>query len=126
MHNPEALHNGWINTIFEDSRHRFWVGTSIGAPYLLNRISGKFYNYGLHLPKKIPLINGVIKFLEDNNGDIWLMNSEGYFRLNKTTNQFENRNELAGITRHNWPMNFGKDNKGNIWFATRTGIKSYN
>ncbi len=126
IHDPEALHNGWINAIFEDSKHRFWVGTPIGAPYLLDRVSGKFYNYGLHLPKTIPLINGVIEFLEDNNGDIWMMNSDGYFRLNNTSNQFENYSRLAGISKNNWPINFAKDNKGNIWFVTKAGIKCYN
>ncbi len=126
IHDPEALHNGWINTIFEDRKHRFWIGTAIGPPYQLNRVSGKFYNYGLHRAKDIPSINGVLKFLEDSNGDIWLMNSDGYFRLNNTTNQFENHNEIAGISRTNWPISFGNDNNGNIWFVTKGGIKCYN
>ena len=126
IHDPGALHNGWINTTFEDSKHRFWVGTTIGAPYLLNRLSGRFYNYGLQLPETGAAINGVLKFLEDNNGDIWMMNSEGYFKLNNASNRFENYNRLVGVTRTNWPMNFSKDNKGNIWFVTKAGVKCYN
>jgi len=73
---------------FEDSKHRFWVGTQIGAPYLLNRVNGKFYNYGSQVPKTAPAINGVIKFVEDSNGDIWMMNSVGYFKLNNANNRF--------------------------------------
>ena len=126
IHDPEALHNGWIFTTFEDSKQRLWIGTASGGAYLLNRVSGKFYNYGLHDPKGVPTINGVIKFVEDSKGDIWLMNSDGYFRLNNTSNQFENYNSLVGITRTNWPLNFAKDNKGNIWFVTKAGIKYYN
>ncbi len=126
IHDPEALHNGWIFTIFEDSKQRLWIGTASGGAYLLNRVSGRFYNYGLHDPKGVPPINGVIKFVEDSKGDIWLMNSDGYFRLNNNSNQFENYNSLVGVTRTNWPMNFTKDNKGNIWFVTKEGIKCYN
>jgi ligand-binding sensor domain-containing protein/uncharacterized membrane-anchored protein YhcB (DUF1043 family) len=126
MHDPGALHNGWINTIFEDSKNRFWVGTSIGAPYLLNRSSGKFYNYGLHLLKGSPVIKGVSKFLEDETGDIWLINDYGYFKLNNTTNQFENFTKLAAVSKDALPLYIDKDDRGNIWFVTQAGFTSYN
>ena len=67
MHDPEALHNGKINSIFEDSKKRFWIGTDIGAPYQLNRSTGKFYNYSLHQPNGNTLMNGAGKFIEDSN-----------------------------------------------------------
>ncbi len=126
LHDPEALHNGWITNIFEDSKHRFWIGTNAGAPYLLDRGTGKFYNYSLHVEKETPIINGVSKFLEDNSGDIWLINRYGYYKLNNHTNQFESCNGLLGITAGMSPESLDKDNKGNIWVATTGGIKCYN
>jgi len=126
IHNPEALHNGLINAIFEDSKKRCWIGTSMGAPYLLNRSTGKFYNYELHLLKKDAAINGVGKFIEDGNGEIWMMNKDGYYKLNNSTNQFESFNATAGITKDNWVENFDKDSSGNVWFVTHAGISCYN
>jgi|GEM_PF-6841959 len=126
IHDPEALHNGKINSVFEDSKKRFWVGTDIGAPYLLNRSNGKFYNYGLHQSKGDPFISGTAKFIEDSKGDIWMMNSHAFYKLNNNTNQFENVSTLAGITKDIWPENFDKDNNGNIWFLTQAGISCYN
>jgi ligand-binding sensor domain-containing protein len=126
IHDPKALHNGLINAIFEDSKHRFWVGTSTGAPYLLNRSTGAFYNYGLHVLNAHHLIDGVGKFIETSNGDIWVMNQSGYYRLNNNTNQFENLNALAGVTKDVWAEHLDQDSSGNIWFVTHAGIRCYN
>lgn len=125
IHDPQALHNGKINSVFEDSKKRFWVGTDIGAPYLLNRSTGKFYNYGLHQTNGISIINGAGKFIEDGRGDIWVMNKYGYYKLNNNTNQFEDVSALAKITKDVWAENFEKDSSGNIWFATQAGISCY-
>ena len=126
MHDPEALHNGKINSIFEDSKKRLWIGTDIGAPYQLDRNTGKFYNYSLHLSNGNAFINGAGKFIEDSNGGIWVMNKYGYYKLNSKTNQFEDVSSLAGISTEVRVENFDKDNKGNIWFVTNAGISCYN
>ena len=37
VHNADALQSDWISTLFEDSRQRLWVGTSVSGACLLNR-----------------------------------------------------------------------------------------
>ena len=123
LNDPEALHSSWVSTIFEDSKHRFWIGAM--APYQLNRSTKKLYNYNIHLLKGSPLITNVAKFLEDKNGDIWLYNKNSYYKLNNSTNQFEDYAGLIGITAKTTPRFLDKDNRGNLWFITSTDIKCY-
>lgn len=124
LQNPDALHQSWIKAIFEDSRHRLWIGS--GAPYLFRQENNSFYNYNLHRPPGSPVIDGVNDFAEDRNGDIWLINQDSYYKLNSITNQFEDYGLLAGIKEGTKPGLLRKDAGGNIWFITTKGIRYYN
>ncbi len=126
IHNPEALQTDWISTVFEDSHHRLWIGSDIEAPYLFDRVTGKFFNYNTHCRDKDNLIPGVWGFLEDGSGDIWISSKNGLFKLNKTTNQFENYNTRLGIAgKVKSAGSFATDRQGNIWFNTTDGLKYY-
>ena len=123
IHNPKALHTDWISAIFEDSRHRLWIGTAHGAPYLFNRTNGNFYNYNLYVKGNHKKIIGIWNFLEDQNGDIWIAATDGYFKLNNSNNQFESFNSIVGITSKVKASGISKDKNGNLWFATTGGVK---
>jgi len=123
IRNGEALQFGNVTAIFEDSKHRLWVGA--GGPGLLNRNTGKFYNYNLHLTNSKDRVNGVAKFMEDVKGDIWVMNSGDFLKLNPSTNQFQSQGSLAGIAHGIFPGFMEQDKKGNIWFVTNVAITCY-
>lgn len=120
---PLALHQSWIKKIFEDSKHRLWIGS--GAPYIFNNNNGSFYNYNLHRQPGTPLVNEVRNFAEDKNGDIWIISKDSYYKLNSKTDQFEDVGYLAGINDKNRPGFLSSDSKGNIWFVTSSGISYY-
>ena len=83
-----ALQSDWIAAIFEDSKKRFWIGNDIGTPYLLDRKTGKFYNYNLHATAQNK-ISGIYCFTEDKLGGIWILAHDGLYKLNENANQFD-------------------------------------
>ncbi len=125
FHNPDALQTDWISTLFEDSRHRFWVGTDKGSAYTLNRNTGKFYNYNLHASGEKNFIKNAWQFCEDGRGDVWVAASSGLFKLNQQTNKFENMNAVLGMGSNDAASSITTDSDGNIWLSTTTGVKFY-
>jgi ligand-binding sensor domain-containing protein len=126
LHNPDALQSDEISTIFEDSRHRLWIGTDKGAPYLFNRVTGKFYNFNAHVDNKSNAIAGVWKFLEDSKGSIWITGKTGIFKLNSISHEFESQSAQLGLSEKLVSAQFANDQHGNIWFITTDGLKYYN
>ncbi len=124
LKDSEALHSSIVTQVFEDSRHRFWVGTA-GGVYQLNRNTGKFYNYNLHLLGMSQTIGDASGFEEDGNGDIWFQNHEGYYKLNNATDQFENECNRNGILENTRPGLITADDKKNIWFVSGNNVTCY-
>lgn len=120
-----ALQTDWISTVFEDKKKRLWIGTDHGAPYILDRATGKFYNYNLYA-KNGSKINGTWLFAEDKKGNIWLAGHEGYFKLNEKTNQFEKWNTELGLKEGTKTGNMTIDEEDNLWLCTTDGIYFYN
>lgn len=118
---PDALHQSWIKAIFEDSRHRLWVGS--GAPYQFRNNS--FYNYNLHRLQGTPIVDGVRNFIEDGRGDIWAVSKDSYYKLNPSTDQFEDYGKMVGISESVHPGFLRTDKNGNVWFVTSRGISFY-
>lgn len=126
VHNPDALHTDWLSAVFEDSRGRLWVGSDLDAPYLFNRTTGTFYNFNEHGYHRNKPITGVLAFLEDGRGGIWLSAKTGYYKLDDTGDHFDCWNEQLGITgKVVTTGSFATDQAGNIWFTTTDGIKYY-
>ena len=125
IRDTNALQSDWISAIFEDSKKRLWIGTDFGAPYLLDRTTGDFYNYNFHSPLNNQ-IKGVWKFVEDKNGNIWIAGHDGWFKLNEKNNRFENSNIELGIAKNEKPGTFSIDDDNNFWLVTTDGIKFYN
>ena len=119
-----ALQTDWISSIYEDSKNRLWFGSDQEGVYILNRNTGKFYNYNLHA-KADDKINGVWTIAEDKNGFIWIAGHDGLYRLNDATNQFENYNVQCGIDKNTKTGWLVTDASNNIWIGTKAGIKMY-
>ena len=123
-----ALQSDWVAAIFEDSKKRFWIGNDIGTAYLLNRKTGKFYNYNLHASPQNK-ISGINAFTEDKLGAIWIAAHDGLYKLNEKTNEFEKQDALLGLTKNTRSSAVGSmlfDDENNIWLNTAVGIKFFN
>ena len=120
-----ALQTDWISSIFEDSKKRLWIGTDHGAPYTLNRATGKFYNYNFHAPAYNKIF-GTWHFAEDRKGNIWLAGHEGFFKLDAASNQFVKWNTTLGLLKNTRTGTLTIDNNDNLWLCTTEGIGFYN
>ena len=118
-----ALQSDWITTIFEDSKQRLWIGSSVTGPCLLNRRTGKLYNFNLHLPAGVKKINGVWQFLQDKKGMIWLAAFDGFYQLDEASQQFRPAGDLLQTGKNSLPGSIAMDKAGNLWFATTSGVK---
>lgn len=118
-----ALQSDWITTIFEDSKQRLWIGSSVTGPCLLNRRTGKLYNFNLHLPAGVKKINGVWQFLQDKKGMIWLAAFDGFYQLDEASQQFIPAGDLLQTGKNSLPGSIAMDKAGNLWFATTSGVK---
>lgn len=125
VHDANAMQSDWINTIFEDSKNRLWIGSSIAGPCVLHQGTGRVYNFNLHVPKGGKKINGIWQFLEDRQGRIWLSAYDGFYKLNEGSLQFEPMNAWLNMEPNALPSTISLDKKGNLWFATTTGIKKW-
>jgi ligand-binding sensor domain-containing protein/putative methionine-R-sulfoxide reductase with GAF domain/anti-sigma regulatory factor (Ser/Thr protein kinase) len=125
VHDENALQSDWINTVFEDSKQRLWVGTSVAGACLFNRNTGKFYNFNLHIFKGGKKINGIWQFLEDKQGNIWLSAYDGYYKFDERLQQFSSVNELLKMGSNELPASIAMDKEGDLWFATSKGVKKW-
>ncbi|MEO6229901.1 MAG: two-component regulator propeller domain-containing protein [Ferruginibacter sp.] len=123
VRDAEALQSDWINTIFEDSKQRLWIGSSVTGPCILNRGTGKVYNFNLYLPDSIKKINGVWQFLEDKKGTIWLVAFDGIYQLDEASKQFKPAGDVLQMGKNSFPSSMAMDKAGNLWFATTSGVK---
>ena len=78
IRNAEALRSDWISAIFEDSKQRLWIGSSVSGAAILNRNTGKFYNFNVALKQGNQKLTGIWQFLEDKQGGIWIVAYNGF------------------------------------------------
>jgi len=71
--NPNSLIANDVNSIIQDSKGIFWIGTKDGLS-MLNVRTNKFYN--LDEASGLPG-NNVLNVLEDNDGKIWISTANG-------------------------------------------------
>ncbi len=120
-----SLQSDWITAIYEDRKQRIWIGNALGGIYLLDRVTGKFYNYNFN-PKQIPKINGIWQVTEDKSGVLWLASRDGYFKLDEEKNVFEFCNNIGGINQGLITSVMYADDHNNLWLSTSGGLKMYN
>jgi signal transduction histidine kinase/ligand-binding sensor domain-containing protein/DNA-binding response OmpR family regulator len=114
-----SLNSSHAQSLFEDAKGNLWVGTNIGlnrynyADDNFERITMEHSGYPFHLAVK--------QILEDKNGAIWLITSNGLVRVDaeKLTYTFFNPrftdNGLPGYVQFN-QADF--DPNGNLWIAS--------
>ena len=124
--NQNTLSSYTVYHIYEDSKHRIWLGMYKGVNRI-DRDTGVVTRYsvensdGVILPEKD--VTGII---EDDAGDLWFGSwGSGIIRVdfeNKKVSYIRKKEGLANDSIYG----FLKDDKGNLWASTNKGIASIN
>lgn len=115
---PEIYATNHILSIFQDSKERIWVGTSLGA-CLFNRDDEKFYQ-----PEELKEVVEVVTFFEDSKNNIWIgSRTDGLFLI-KSGNLGEgiqNFREENGYLINNRVYEILEDENKNLIIVNRDG-----
>jgi ligand-binding sensor domain-containing protein/serine phosphatase RsbU (regulator of sigma subunit) len=111
-----------IVSLFIDSRKDLWVGTTTGV-YKMDSRTEKFTSYReLH-----PLFGSIIAAIEeDNNGFLWLSNSNGLCCFNPVSKKFILYSTSHGIQGKQFCYEAScKDPKGDLYFGGMNGLNIF-
>jgi len=126
--NPKALNQNHIQTIFEDSKGRLWVATTIGLSRFVYETE-EFENYLSDPNNPNSLINSGIQhaFAEDENGNLWIGTWGGLEKMDvndlnnvKFTHYLNNSKDSTSLSENRVISNY-IDKQGNIWLGTFGG-----
>lgn len=110
-----------IRSIHEDSRHHLWVGTEGGGLLLFDREKGAYKQ--LTTKEGLPN-NGILRILEDDQGNLWLSTYYGLCRYNPASNTFRNFTQADGLQSNQFSFNAAMiAGNGAFLFG---GIKGFN
>jgi signal transduction histidine kinase/ligand-binding sensor domain-containing protein len=118
----DGLSNGYVNTVFQDSRGFIWIGTANG----LNRFDGlsfKTYYFDVNDSTSIPG-NDVNHLAEDTLGRIWTMTNTGIAYFDRKEELFV-RERLIVDGKYEDKANGNAcliDSKGSLWIGSSAGI----
>ncbi|MFL5743597.1 MAG: two-component regulator propeller domain-containing protein [Niastella sp.] len=110
-----------VRSICEDKQHHFWVGTEGGGLLLFNREKGTYRR--ITTKEGLPN-NGIMRILEDNQGDLWLSTYYGLCRYNPALHTFRNFTQADGLQSNQFSFNAAMiAANGEFLFG---GIKGFN
>lgn len=124
---PEIFGNSQVWSIFQDSKHCMWFGTSTGIASYDPRASKnkqiKLYDgRDLTVPSKVRFIR------EDNNQNLWIGTEDnGVYGYNLNTKKFSlNPDIYDKLSSNNMIKAMELDRRGFIWIGTLDGLIRYN
>ena len=110
-----------IRSICEDKHRNFWVGTEGGGLLLFDRVKGTYRQ--LTTKEGLPN-NGILRILEDKDGNIWLSTYYGLCRYNPAAKTCRNFTQADGLQSNQFSFNAALIAKnGEFLFG---GIKGFN
>lgn len=110
-----------VRSIREDRNHNFWVGTEGGGLLLFDRGKGKFRQ--ITTKEGLPN-NGILRILEDNEGNLWLSTYYGLCKWNPATRTCRNFTQADGLQSNQFSFNAAMISRnGEFLFG---GIKGFN
>lgn len=88
--NGEGLRDERVQTLFQDSQQRLWIGTLIGLNYASKSSSATGEQWQLHrLPDEHPLSQQRIWHIAERGAEIWVATSQGLFRLSEDLQEWQ-------------------------------------
>ncbi len=122
-----------INAIEEDIEGNIWFATQFGLYKYDNK---RIYNYFSDQFHDNCICSDEINALyEDEDGILWIGSTEGvnYLNINKMKEEseeafgtFQSVDDSISMLSNNYVLSISGDDKGNIWFGTRSGLTQYN
>ncbi len=107
--------------LYEDSRHRLWVGTSSGIAFMDKgsehiEILFEYANY----PE---LATAVIYQFYENESGLWIASSKGLYRMNdhRLSKKYATTVEVPHYIPHDHILHLYEDIDGIFWLATKGG-----
>jgi len=110
-----------VRCIHEDRNKHLWLGTQGGGLLLLDRKNGQYIRYATRdgLPS-----NTILRFLEDDDGNLWMSTFNGLSKFNPQTRTSRNFTQSDGLQSNQFSFNAGLALKsGEFLFG---GIKGFN
>lgn len=84
-----------VRSIYEDSRHRLWVGTEGGGLILFDGVNGKIISR--YSDADGLCNNAVLNILEDEKGQLWMSTFNGLSRFDPARKEFKNFYQSDGL-----------------------------
>ncbi len=110
-----------VRCIYEDVYHHLWIGTQGGGLLLFDPVRGDYLRYATKegLPS-----NTLLRFLEDDQHNLWISTFNGLSRFNETTRSFRNFTPSDGLQSNQFSFNASLGlRSGEFLFG---GIKGFN
>jgi len=121
-HNPQSISSSDVTTIYEDSRHTLWFGTSNGLNKF-DRIKQTFTRFG----KTEGMPGSVIAaMLEDNGGNLWISTDHGITKFDLLKNSFKNYDVGDGLQGNMFWFGAFKNPDGDLYFCGSNGLTYFN
>ena len=109
-----------VSYIYEDSQKGLWISTLGSGLRKLDRKTGKFTHYIADEQDSLALsTNGVVRMLEDREGQFWVGTHRGLFLMNRkdgTFRYFPHDSERPNRTIHVMSLDMTAD--GSLWIGT--------
>jgi signal transduction histidine kinase/ligand-binding sensor domain-containing protein/DNA-binding response OmpR family regulator len=117
-----------LNCIFEDSRHRVWVGTD-GGLFLYSSETKLFRHFIHDNADKLSLVNDHVRSLtEDSEGRIWVGTEQGLCALTPDGNGFASIGSMKvtdEVLKGGVITSIRSDRDGILWVGTMAGIHTF-
>lgn len=104
----------YIASIYEDSQHRIWLGTSEIGAFIYNSKNGSFK----HIEANENTLTEVNCFYEDPNSKLWLGGKNGLYSYSDSEQKFIFEKELTQQLPNDIIRSILKDEKGKLWIGT--------
>lgn len=117
--NPFSVSNNRISDIFEDSRGRFWVGTTGGGLNLMDRNTGEFKYFKGEEPETFHNVFGIA---EGSHDDLWLSTEKGITHFDPENKIFRHFNQHDGLPDRSLGAGIRSSRTGELLFHGGNGV----
>ncbi|MFN8255561.1 MAG: two-component regulator propeller domain-containing protein [Bacteroidales bacterium] len=112
-----------VLTIFEDSRHKIWIGSQFGGLYLLDPESGVYTKIRTSGTDNNKSPNIIAKIMEDSKGSIWVSSTRDGLLEFIEGNSENMKRHYPGI---DIVYSLLEDSRHNLWIGSKYGLVKYN
>ena len=121
MPNNYHIASNAIWCFYKDRNDNIWVGTDAGL--LLKQHGSNVFS---QISTSGIIDRKIMAIMEDNQGQLWLSNSQGIIAYTPDSEKVEEYSYKDGLSTSTFTEAVDKDEDGNIYFGSINGINSFN